>query len=371
MISKELKDFNEMDEMRMSGIKSLYKVDRETEFMKKNNIKLKQFTVSVDEIKISKSENYLFFPVFEEVESNLKCLRDEEMYKMILIIEKTSKNLVYLNSDIIINYENIGENEILVPKYTLRDDSPVLIIYPINSRYFNNGVLQYAHSSIIIVNTLSKSISYFDSIGKKKIETGILQVIMKNLFAGYVFINEDVELIDIDGDLNDYFTNIDDYKGLCFKKNDKMDVDMSVFEYMNDEFMDIDHDDSNIISDDDSIDNNVQVIQEMGEFFNGLGGFCVGWSLYIVYITLININIKIDNDTGVSVTSLVDNLLLKNGSPDILSGIIRRFTSYVLKFNTLNSGIIKNINRCNKVLRVKFDRSGLYEIMSKKRKNIF
>ena len=106
--------------------------------------------------------------------------------------------------------------------------------------------------------------------------------------------------MDIEKDYNNYYYNWDNYNGLDIhnfvnrktrkieikkirkqlnkiKKQDKKHYLMNIDYMLNEKKNNI----------------GIQLKQESNENFDGLGGFCVGWSLYMIFLTFININLNI------------------------------------------------------------------------------
>lgn len=376
----EFVNFDPIDKNRLQGIKSDAYISEDDTSNLLNESKL---TIGIENIKtidqfyISKSPNILIFPKFKDTEqTNYKCVLIEEYLKFILILQNIKPNYIYLNSSINIEY-NI-ESTIYIPDIKIKKIMPQLIIYPINDSTYENNRIIMRHNSVIIVDTKNKTITYFDSLGgnKNKKTVYILKNILINKFRNYTFINShNIERkeyeMDIEKDYNNYYYNWDNYNGLDIhnfvnrktrkieikkirkqlnkiKKQDKKHYLMNIDYMLNEKKNNI----------------GIQLKQESNENFDGLGGFCVGWSLYMIFLTFININLNMESDFNISQSVLVTDVLnQKNIEPEILNNMIRQFITYVMAINNKWSFLIKNEQKTNKALKIIFNDKN-YKIMT-------
>lgn len=374
-------NFDPIDKNRLQGIKSeAYISEDDTS----NLLKESKITIGIENIKsidkffISKNPNLLMFPKFKDVEqTNYKCVLIEEYLKFILILQNIKPNYIYLNSSINIEY-NI-ESTIYIPDIKIKKTMPQLIIYPINDSTYENNRIIMRHNSVIIVDTKNKTITYFDSLGGNvnKKTVYILKNILINKFHNYTFINAyNIEMkeekMDIDfKDYNNYYYNWDNYNSLDIRdfinrKKRKNEIKKIRKQLNKINKQDKKHNLMNIdyILNERKIDIGLQLKQESNEKFDDLGGFCVGWSLYMVFLTFININLNMESDFNISQSVLVTDVLnQKNVEPVILNNMIRQFITYVMAINNKWSFLIKNETKTNKALKIIFNDKN-YKIMT-------
>ena len=373
--------FDPIDKKRLQGIKSdaYISEDDTSNLLKESELTIGIETINtIDKFYISKHSNILMFPKFNDVEqTNYKCVLIEEYLKFVLILQNINPNYIYLNSSINIEY-NI-ESTIYIPDINIKKHMPQLIIYPINDSTYVNNKNVMNHNTVIIVDTKNKTITYFDSLGGNinKKTVYLLKTILINKFHNYTFINaynieRKEDEMDIEKDYNNYYYNWGSFKGLDIqnfvnrkkrkneikkirkqlkkqnKKHDKKHNLMNIDYIINERKNDI----------------GLQLKQESNENFDGLGGFCVGWSLYMIFLTFININLNMESEFNISQSVLVTDVLnQKKVEPVILNNMIRQFITYVMAFNNKWSFLIKNETKTNNALKIIFNDKN-YKIMT-------
>jgi hypothetical protein len=355
---------------------------------------------------ISKSKDQLFFPKFFNVQSNYKCLLDTEFDKFILILQNIRPDLIYLNESIQIHFRenNLNDlNDIYIPKINIIENKtlPRLIIVPINIWFYNKDNIRISgHKNIIIINNLLETITYFEPYGinfnvKNVITFNILKKYYTTFLPSYTFINAasgsySKNVIDIDFYVNDIYDNY--YRKIKEYQNHLADIKLSFSEkeYKSEKniiknkikklrkyIKNIKHkkkDSTKMLVDytpDMLTNNGQQKIQEFIETFgkDGIGGHCVGWSLYIVFLTFININLFTKKfDSAISLSSFINNLFLEkinNESlkPDVLSNMIRYFIEYVHRFNEHYEHFILTKSKSSKVVNIKFNTQGGFTVV--------
>ena len=355
---------------------------------------------------ISKSKDQLFFPKFFNVQSNYKCLLDTEFDKFILILQNIRPDLIYLNESIQIHFRenNLNDlNDIYIPKINIIENKtlPRLIIVPINIWFYNKDNIRISgHKNIIIINNLLETITYFEPYGinfnvKNVITFNILKKYYTTLLPSYTFINAasgsySKNAIDIDFYVNDiydnYYRKIKEYQNhladikLSFSENEyksEKNIIKNKIKKLRKYIKNIKHkkkDSTKMLVDytpDMLTNNGQQKIQEFIETFgkDGIGGHCVGWSLYIVFLTFININLFTKKfDSAISLSSFINNLFLEkinNESlkPEVLSNMIRYFIEYVHKFNEHYEHFILTKSKSSKVVNIKFNTQGGFTVV--------
>lgn len=405
--------FNPIDTERMIiDASSVLSKDYTTSLMKDYSIDLNFHEYKNKDyfkIFISKSKNQLFFPKFFNTQSNYKCLLDTEFDKFILILQNIRPDLIYLNESIQIHFRenNLNDlNDIYLPKINIIENKilPRLIIVPINIWFYNKDNVRISgHKNIIIINNLLETITYFEPYGidfntKNIITFNILKKYYTTLLPSYTFINAasgsySKNTIDIDFYVNDiydnYYLKIKEYQNhladikLSFSekeykseknqiknkikklrkyikkiKNKKNDSTQMLIDYTPDLLTNVGQ----------------QKIQELVEVFgnDNIGGHCVGWSLYIVFLTFININLFTKKlNSSISLSSFINNLFLEklNGkslSAEVLSNMIRHFIEYVHNFNEHYEHFILTKSKSSKVLNIKFNTQGGFTIVPPK-----
>lgn len=407
--------FNPIDPKRMDISTSSYvSKNYSTSLMKEFDIKL-NFHEYKDKdyykIFISKSKNKLYFPKFFNKQSNYKCLLDSEFDKFILILQNICPEFIYLNESIQIHFrENkLNDlNDIFVPKINIIDNKrlPRLIVIPINiwfyDKYKDNQRLS-GHKNVIIINNSLETITYFEPYGinsnkKNVIILNVLKKYYTTLLPSYKFINAASSIyfgnsIDIDFYVNDiydnYYIKIKEYENhldnikLSFSAKEfklekhKIKNKIKKLRKQIKKIKPENSDGTNMSVDytpDILTNNGQQKMQELIEIFgdDGIGGHCVGWSLYTVFLTFININLFTKKfDTSVSLSSFINNLFLEklNGeslSPEVLSNMIRHFIQYVHNFNDYYKDLILIKAKSSKVLHITFNTQGGFTVLPPK-----
>lgn len=359
---------------------------------------------------ISKSKDQLYFPKFFNNQSNYKCLLDTEFNKFILILQNIHPDLIYLNESIQIHFieNNLNDlNDLYIPKINIIENKklPRLIIIPINIWFYNTINQKVSgHKNVIIINNLLETITYFEPYGinsntKNVVTLGILKKYYTTILPSYTFINAASGVyINSDKFIDFYVNDIYDNYYIKIKeyKNNLADIklnSLSEKEYkleknkiknkikklrkQIEKIKDEKNDSINmhIDSEPDILTNSgQQKLQELVEVFgkDGIGGHCVGWSLYIVFLTFININLFTKKlDTSISVSSFINNLFIEklNGesiNPEVLSNMIRHFIEYVLNFNEHHKDLILTKAKSSKVLNIKFNTQGGFTVLPPK-----
>lgn len=353
---------------------------------------------------ISKSKDQLYFPKFFNNQSNYKCLLDEEFNKFILILQNIRPDLIYLNESIQIHFRenNLNDlNDIYIPKINILLENktlPRLIIIPIDINFSVFG-----HKNVIIINNLVETITYFEPYGinsnkKNSITLGILKKYYTTILPSYTFINAASGVyinseIDLDFYINDiydnYYIKIKEYQNhlenikLSFsEKNYKSEKNKikNKIKKLRKQIQKIKNkkNDSVYMSIDSRPDilttSGQQKIQELVEVFgnDNIGGHCVGWSLYMVFLTFININLFTKKTfTSISPSSFINNLFIEklNGksiSPEVLSNMIRHFIEYVFNFNEHYKDLILTKAKSSKVVNIKFNTQGGFTVVPPK-----
>ena len=353
---------------------------------------------------ISKSKNQLFFPKFFNDQSNYKCILDIEFDKFILILQNIRPDLIYLNESIQINFRENDTNNLYIPKINILKHVklPRLIIIPINIWVYNTSNISLSgHKNVIIINTLLQTITYFEPYGmifntKNIIVFNILKKYYNQLLPNYTFINAAnnsmlnhnyMNSMNLDLNINDIYDNY--YIKIQAYRNHLNDIKLTFSEkqyklekrkiknkikklrkYIKK------HKNKNVNSTNMIIDstpdvlgfNGQQKMQEFVEIFgkDNIGGHCVGWSLYIVFLTFINVNL-FTNNKPFSISSFINNLFLEklNGNslqPIVLSNMIRHFIEYVHNFNFYHQDLILVKAKSSKVLNIIFNTKGDFSI---------
>lgn len=374
------KNFDPIDKNRLQGIKSdaYISEDDTSNLLKESELTIGIETIKIDKFYISENSNILMFPKFKDVEqTNYKCVLIEEYLKFVLILQNIKPNYIYLNSSINIEY-NI-ESTIYIPDIKIKKVMPQLIIYPINDSTYENNKNIMNHNTVIIVDTKNKTITYFDSLGGNinKKAVYILKTILTNKFHNYTFINAyNIELkeneMDIDlKNYDNYYYNWENYNGLDIRdfvnrKKRKIEIKKIRKQLKKKQLINKKHNLMNIdyIINERKNDIGLQLKQESNENFEGLGGFCVGWSLYMIFLTFININLNMESEFNISQSVLVTDVLnQKKVEPIILNNMIRQFITYVMAINNKWSFLIKNETKTNKALKIIFNDKN-YKIMT-------
>jgi hypothetical protein len=355
---------------------------------------------------ISKSKDQLFFPKFFNNQSNYKCLLDTEFDKFILILQNIRPDLIYLNESIQIHFRenNLNDlNDIYIPKINIIENKklPRLIIVPINIWFYTKDNIRISgHKNGIIINNLLETITYFEPYGinfntKNIITFNILKKYYTTLLPSYTFINAasssySKNAIDIDFYVNDiydnYYIKIKEYQNhladikLSFsekeyksEKNKIKNKIKKLRKYIKN-IKNKTKDSTRMLVDyspDILSANGQQKIQELKESFgkDGIGGHCVGWSLYIVFLTFININLFTKKfDKSISTSSFINNLFLEklnnqSLNPEVLSNMIRHFIEYVHNFNEHHQDFILTKSKSSKVLNIKFNTQGGFNVV--------
>lgn len=402
--------FNPIDTERMIiDTSSVLSKDYTTSLMKDYSIDLNFHEYKNKDyfkIFISKSKDQLFFPKFFNIQSNYKCLLDTEFDKFILILQNIRPDLIYLNESIQIHFRenNLNDlNDIYIPKINIIENKtlPRLIIVPINIWFYNKDNIRISgHKNIIIINNLLETITYFEPYGinfnvKNVITFNILKKYYTTLLPSYIFINAasgsySKNVIDIDFYVNDIYDNY--YRKIKEYQNHLADIKLSFSEkeYKSEKnqiknkikklrkyikkIKNKKNDSTQMLIDsrpDILTTSGQQKIQELVEVFgnDNIGGHCVGWSLYIVFLTFININLFTKKfDSAISLSSFINNLFLEkinNESlkPQVLSNMIRYFIEYVHKFNKHYEHFILTKSKSSKVVNIKFNTQGGFTVV--------
>lgn len=401
--------FNPYDQDRMIIDSSeIINENYKSNLMNEYSIKLGFFEYDdCKQIFISKSRTKLYFPKFNNDQSNYKCLLEQDFDKFILILQNIRPDLIYLNEPIQVHFKDgiqNNANDIYLPKINILENQksllPKLIIIPIDIRYSVNG-----HKNVIIINTRIQTITFFEPYGvdttqvKNNILFNILEKYYTQLFPNYIFINasypvynvhnkmeidvKDVDFVDL---YEDYYRKIKEYKNtlsnihlLPNASNEKKKIKKQIkkirkkinsLKMKKDKDVDMDIDVQ--VKRDFFTFKGPQKIQEQIEFFgnDGIGGHCVGWSLYIVFLTFINVNLfQSTLKQNISISSFICNLLLEkiNGDslkPETLSNMIRHFIEYVYNFNKINSHLILSKAKPSKVVHIIFNTNGDFKVVS-------
>ena len=340
---------------------------------------------NVKDIFLSKSKKVLFFPKFNYEQSNYKCLLEHEFNTFLLILQNIKPDLIFLNESI-----QIHETEMFIPKINIINNKilPRLIIIPINIYHYQNDVIVGGHKNVIIINTLIKTITFFEPYGvlfTNTVSYNIIKEHFSETLINYTFIDalypntefSKFEKKNVDDKFENYYIKLDKYTNIL--KDIRLNPDKKkitkeikkirkkITKIKNKETL------NNIVKvqNERFTKRGPQYRQELVEDFGDKGGHCVAWSLYIVFLTFINVNLfKSKFMKNVSISSFINNLLLEkidgeSLSPHILSNMIRQFINYVIEFNrTLNKFIITK-GKPSKTVHIKFDNNtGDYSIMS-------
>lgn len=355
---------------------------------------------------ISKSKDQLFFPKFFNSQSNYKCLFDTEFDKFILILQNIRPDLIYLNESIQIHIRDnkLNDlNDIYIPKINILIENkklPRLIIVPINILYYTPGRVS-GHKNVIIINNILDTITYFEPYGinfntKDIITFNILKKYYTTILPSYTFINAasgnySKNSMDKDFYVNDiydnYYIKIKEYQNhlsdikLSFsekeyksEKNKIKNKIKKLRKYIKNIKNNSTNNTTNMLVDNyPNIMTNYgpQKIQEFIEIFgqDGIGGHCVGWSLYIVFLTFININLFTEKFNGsISLSSFINNLFIQklhneSLSSQVLSNMIRHFIEYVHTFNEHYKDFILTKSKSSKVVNIKFNTQGGFTVV--------
>jgi hypothetical protein len=398
--------FNPIDTERMiidssTGISKNYTTNLMNTFSIKLNFhEFKNFNVF-----ISKSKDQLFFPKFFNNQSNHKCLLDTEFDKFILILQNIRPDLIYLNESIQIHFrenELNDLNDLFLPKINIIENKklPRLIIVPINIYFYNkDNVSVSGHKNVIIINSLLETITFFEPYGlnlnvKNKIVFNILKKHYTILLPSFTFINAgsgnfSENSIDIDFYVNDiynnYYIKIKEYKNhldnikLSFSEKEyklekhKIKNKIKKLRKIIKKIKNKQNGSTNMIIDsrpDILTNSGQQKLQELIEIFgnDNIGGHCVGWSLYIIFLTFININLFTQKFySSISLSSFINNLFLEKFNneslkPEVLSNMIRHFIEYVHDFNKIHKDLILIKAKPSKVIHIVFNTKGGFTI---------
>lgn len=346
---------------------------------------------NVKDIFISKSKRALYFPKFHYEQSNYKCLFEEVFDRFILILQNIKPNLIYLNESI-----QVHEDEMFLPKINIINNKvlPRLIIIPIDIKYYHDNVIIGGHKNIIIINTLMKTITFFEPYGVNldDAKSAVIYNIIKEHFASvllnYTFIDAvspnteynihmNTDETNIGNKFNNYYIQINKYINtltnvkLNNSNKKKLVKEISKLRKKIKKHSVKDKLTSHIVNvqTDYFTPYGSQYRQELIEDFGDRGGHCVAWSLYLVFLTFINVNLFTSQFMkNVSISSFINNLLLEkiNGQslqPHVLSNLIRKFISYVEDFTTTFTKYIITKAKSSNVIHIKFNNNGDYVII--------
>lgn len=347
---------------------------------------------SIKDIFISKSKKSLYFPKFNLEQSNYKCLLESEFDTFLLILQNIKPDLIYLNESIQIHLKD--DPEMFIPKINIINNKilPKLIIIPIRITFYSENLPVGAHKNVIIINTLLKTVTFFEPYGvdllnvRSAIIFNIIKEYYSKVLSNFTFIdaispNTEHNIMDIDNDFNDKYNNyyikinkyINELNNISINNKDKKRINLKIKKLRKKI--------SKIKIKKDEIKNNVfvqneqfstygpQKRQESIENFGDMGGHCVGWCLYLVFLTFINVNLfQSSFMKNISISSFINNLLLEkiNGKslqPLLLSNLIRQFINYVLQFNTIFKRLIIKKAKSSNVIHIKFNTYGEYKII--------
>jgi len=348
------------------------------------------------DIFISKSKKSLYFPKFYFEQSNYKCLLESEFDIFLLILQNIKPDLIYLNESIQIHLKSESDPEMFIPKINIINNKilPKLIIIPIDIRFYSGFNIVGGHKNVIIINTLLKTVTFFEPYGVdlQNIKSAVIFNIIKDYYSeilsNFTFIDaispntKYIDEMDIDSSFinedkfNNYYIKINEYVNELNKvsindKNKKQivkeikrlrkkiskikikDKTKSIVFVQNEQFSTY----------------GPQKRQELIDDFGDMGGHCVGWALYLVFLTFINVNLFQSRFMkNISISSFINNLLLEkiNGqslNPFLLSNLIRQFISYVLEFNKIFKKLIIKKAKSSNVIHIKFNTYGEYKII--------
>lgn len=354
---------------------------------------------SIKDIFISKSKKSLYFPKFNLEQSNYKCLLQSEFDTFLLILQNIKPDLIYLNDSIHIHLKS--NSEMFLPKINIINNKvlPKLIIIPIDIKFYSKDIQVGGHKNVIIINTLLKTVTFFEPYGVdlQNINSAVIFNIIKDYYSeilsNFTFIDAispnteytmDIDEMDVDSTFNDKFNNyyikIDKYNNELNKvsindKNKKQiikeikklrkKISKKKYEMKKNEMKK-----STVFVQNEQFSTyGPQKRQEFIENFGDMGGHCVGWSLYLVFLTFINVNLfQSSFMKNISISSFINNLLLEkiNGEslrPELLSNLIREFISYVLEFNKNFKKLIIKKAKSSNVIHINFNSYGEYKII--------
>jgi hypothetical protein len=364
---------------------------------------MKEFEINLDfhnytninDIFISKSKKTLFFPKFNYDQSNMKCLLSSEFNIFVLILQNIRPDLIYLNESIQIHLSE--KNEMFLPKINILNNKklPRLIVVPIDIIYYNNKIRTGGHKNVIIINTLLKTITFFEPYGididntESNVIFNIIQDYYSNLLPNYTFIDaivsntKNLNKMYYDYTINDKYDNyyikinryINELNNVRLNENSieqknkikKLQEKIKIIQERYKDKINKKNNNKNYTVEK-FTNKGPQKRQEMIEYFEGGGGHCVGWSLYLVFLTFINVNLFSKFEKNISISSFINDLLLEkiNGKsiePYILSNLIRQFISYVLHFNKTFNNLIVSKSKSSKVIHLIFNLDGGYTII--------